>query len=81
MKISNKIVWISLIVLTIASFLTSKEGLANKTTIITIVLLSSIKFLSIGFQFMELKHAHKFWKIFFSGIILFYMVVVYSITL
>ena len=81
MKITNKKIWLVLVILTIASFITSKEGFVKDTSLIIIVILSAFKFISIGFQFMELKHAHIFWQIFFSGIIIFYVILVFSISL
>jgi hypothetical protein len=35
----------------------------SKGIVITIVLLSLIKFLLVGFQFMEMKQAHIVWKV------------------
>ncbi|MGB0807030.1 MAG: cytochrome C oxidase subunit IV family protein [Salibacteraceae bacterium] len=57
---SNTGVWISLIVLLTISTLFAEQGL--DFAIYIIVTFSSIKFISISFQFMEVKNAHPAWK-------------------
>jgi hypothetical protein len=39
---------------------------SNKAVVSTIVALAMVKFLTVAFQFMELKEAHRFWKILLS---------------
>lgn len=50
-----------MLVLTIATALTA-QFVVGKTAAMIILLLASIKFLLVAFQFMELKKAHPFWK-------------------
>ncbi|WP_341216532.1 cytochrome C oxidase subunit IV family protein [uncultured Wocania sp.] len=64
------ITWIILIVLTITSALVSK--LESKYVVLIILILSTLKFFGIAFQFMEIKKAHLFWKIIIVGFILFF---------
>lgn len=61
---SLNIVYIALIVLTLAASLLSGSGISTGV-VIAIVLISIIKFIAVGFEFMELKHAHSFWKVLF----------------
>jgi len=51
-----------LIILTIITAFFSNHFGDFKYIIFTILLLSSIKFLLVVFNFMELRHAHPFWK-------------------
>lgn len=54
-------------------FIALISGLAlSKPIVATIVVVSVIKFLLVGFQFMELKIAHNFWK---------YIFVIYSVVI
>ncbi len=51
-----------LIVLTLVTALISNADLFSHDIILLILFLSSIKFLLVAFQFMELKKANSFWK-------------------
>ncbi|WNH14257.1 cytochrome C oxidase subunit IV family protein [Thalassobellus suaedae] len=68
MKNTATLTWVILIMLTITSALISK--LESKYIVLTILILSALKFLGIAFQFMELKKANAFWK----GIIIGFVV-------
>ncbi len=57
---NNKTTWLILISLTIIGFVFSESSLTGLALIITA--LYGVKFLGIGFQFMELKKAHTIWK-------------------
>ena len=59
------ITWIILLVLTITSALFSR--LENDYIILVILILASLKFLGITFQFMEMKKAHILWKALIIG--------------
>lgn len=61
------ITWIILIVLTITSALVSK--LESKYVVLIILILSTLKFFGIAFQFMEIKKAHVFWKTLIIGFV------------
>jgi len=74
----NTIFWILLVTLICVSTLFSENGFENAFLVITG--LSVIKFLSVMFQFVEVKHAHIVWKlvsilfvlVYFVGIIVLY---------
>ncbi len=53
--------WIILVVLTVISGLSSSEN--SSTVTILILIMASIKFVLVSFNFMELVKAHSFWKI------------------
>ncbi len=59
---ANLITWLALISLTVTGYFFSDSTLSGRTLALLILLLYGIKFLSIGFQFMELKKAHPAWK-------------------
>lgn len=67
-----------LIILTIITAFFSNHFGNFKYIIFTILFLSSIKFLLVVFNFMELKHAHSLWK---SLIIMFLIIFVGIITI
>jgi len=60
MKNRTIIVWVILVLLTIAVGVISSLSLSNAA--IVIIVLSVIKFIGVSFYFMELKKAHVFWK-------------------
>lgn len=61
MKNKLTITYIILVLLTILSTLISGTSL-SMTIVIGIVAISVIKFILVGWEFMELKQAHTFWK-------------------
>ncbi|MEZ5038157.1 MAG: cytochrome C oxidase subunit IV family protein [Chitinophagales bacterium] len=65
MQKSFLITYIILIVLTILSPFLSTYVIA-KPIVYLIIIFSITKFLLVGYQFMELKHAHSFWKAIFT---------------
>ena len=73
---SNIITWILLIALTVAAYMFSEGNLSGNTLVLFIMAITIIKFTSIGFQFVELKHAHMAWKVLFIGFILLFSVLV-----
>ena len=58
---TNTILWLALILMITLSYFFSEKHIQNAAIFIGVA--SVIKFLSVGFQFMETKHAHNFWKI------------------
>jgi Prokaryotic Cytochrome C oxidase subunit IV len=70
MKMNSKLTWIVLIILTIGSALISK--LNSNYAVLTILVFSSLKFLGIAFEFMELKKAHLFWKTMVVGFLIIF---------
>lgn len=74
---SNIIVWIGLVLFTLLTFYSS-EALFTGTQLVLILMgIVTIKFLGIGFQFIELKKAHATWKVLFTGFILFFVLLVF----
>jgi uncharacterized membrane protein YobD (UPF0266 family) len=57
----NTIIWVLLVVLICVSTAFAENGFTNAFLIITS--LSVVKFLSVMFQFVEVKHAHIVWKL------------------
>ncbi|WP_456375956.1 cytochrome C oxidase subunit IV family protein [Lutibacter sp.] len=55
------IVWVILVLLTVAVGVISSLPLSN--AVVIILGLSVIKFIGVSFYFMELKKAHIFWKV------------------
>lgn len=66
------ITWIILIILTIVSALISK--IESTYIVLTILILSALKFFGIAFQFMELKKAHPLWKVSIIGFIIIFVI-------
>lgn len=71
MKLNHQKALILLYILTIASALVSKFYF-GWTAFVTVILgLSTLKFMLVAFQFMEMKKANGFWKF----MIIFYLVI------
>lgn len=64
---SRRITWVILIVLTWFSYLSAQSSI-GKSSIIALLILVVAKCILVGFQFMELRKAHLFWKIAFLSI-------------
>lgn len=64
---------IFLIILTIITAVFSVNFNQFKFVVIIILVLSSIKFLIVSFQFMELKKANTFWKILISSFLIIFI--------
>lgn len=60
MKKENVYTWLFLIVLTLSSVLFSTHN--GHSAVYILLGLAVVKFISVAFQFMELKKAHVFWK-------------------
>ena len=71
---STKTLFVLIILTIIVGVLSSFEAV-NKNLFILILGLSSVKFLLVAFQFMELKKAHVAWKI----ILVIYLLIFLSI--
>jgi lipopolysaccharide export LptBFGC system permease protein LptF len=59
---ANLITWLVLISLTVTGYFFSGSTRSGSALALLILTLFGIKFLSIGYQFMELKKAHPAWK-------------------
>jgi hypothetical protein len=57
----NTIIFISLIGLILASFFIAEAKISNFS--LSVVAISTVKFIAVLFQFVELKNAHLVWKL------------------
>lgn len=57
----NTFCWIFMIALILISFYVAESKIAN--IFFTVIILAGIKFITIAFQFIEVKHSHLVWKI------------------
>ena len=62
MKTELSKTFVLLLILTFATIIIFNLPLVHSLKVILILVLFSLKFLSVAFQFMELKKAHVFWK-------------------
>lgn len=70
MQKSLTLTWIALVSLTfISASFAQWEG---RYTVVIILALSALKFIGIAFQFMEIKNAHRFWKIIILAFVLIF---------
>jgi len=75
MKLTHQTTLILLYILTTATALVSTYLYGWKFFVFTILSLSAIKFMLVAFDFMEMKKAHPFWKVF----IVFYVLIFVSV--
>ena len=73
----NTITWILLVGLICASMLFSENG--NSYSFLIITVLSIIKFITVMFQFVEVKHAHITWKIVSITFVLIYFIGIWTL--
>jgi len=74
-------VWIVLIILTFLEYTFAELQVPAIVAFAVIIIASFIKYLGVAFEFLELKHAHSFWKfiavtiviVFLSTITLIYL--------
>jgi cytochrome c oxidase subunit 4 len=66
------IVWLMLVVLTIATFCIGEEGLSGKHVMITLLVIALIKSQIVANYFMDLRNSKLIWR----GIMLGYFVIV-----
>ncbi len=64
------IVWVFLVALTIIGYLSSTHVVGEKTLVLVLLVIGAVKFFGVGFQFMDLKKAHFFWK---SGLVVSFL--------
>lgn len=76
MNRTDTLLWLLLIGLTLFAYFSAESNLSNSTLVLFLVGATSIKFLGVGFQFMEMKKAHLFWKLAFVAMLLAYAIVV-----
>jgi len=80
MNKTNLLTWIGLVTFTLLTFYFSDSAFSGKNLAIIVMGIAAIKFLGIGFQFMELKKANSAWKAIFIGfvVVLSSLVVVFA---
>ena len=69
----NTIVWIALVILIVLSSIFSETEF--KYSFLLIVAFAIVKFLSVCFQFIEVKNAHLIWKIVTILFVLSYFII------
>ncbi len=69
-------IWIILVVLTIVEYTFSEISTYSKLAFFGIIIASFIKYIGVAFQFLELKHAHPFWKSFSIIIVLLFITII-----
>jgi len=67
--------WIALIVLTAVEYAFSEISISTKIAFFGIMIASFIKYIGVAFEFLELKHAHPFWKSFSVIIVLLFITI------
>ncbi|HHO55353.1 MAG TPA: hypothetical protein ENK21_03120 [Trueperaceae bacterium] len=74
----NTITWLVLVLLTLFGYFMAEGSSLAKPVVFGLVLAATaIKFLSVGFQFLDLKEAHLAWRILFLGFILIFAVAMF----
>jgi len=74
----NTITWIILLLLTIFGFFIAEGSSLSKSIILGLILSATvIKFLAVGFQFIDLKEAHIAWRVLFVVFILLFVTVIF----
>jgi hypothetical protein len=80
MKKGNLVLWFLLVLLTLITYYSSENYFTGKILVAVLMGIVIIKFLGIGFQFIELKDAHPVWKVLFTGFILLFSLLVLIIS-
>ena len=77
----NTLLWLCMLALAILVFWIA-EGSDINSGLVTLLILgvALVKFLGIGFQFMELKNAHLTWKVLFSIFILTEIILIWAVS-
>jgi len=70
---SLTIIWVLLVVLTIVEYSFAEISMPTKVMFFGIMGASLLKYIGVAFEFLELKHAHGFWKFFTVFIVLAFM--------
>lgn len=73
---SNIFVWVGLVAFTLLTFYSSEAIFSGTQLALILMGIVVVKFTGIGYQFIELKHAHTVWKVLFVGFILFFSLLV-----
>lgn len=74
MKTETITTWAFLLILTISAALFS--NMSGKYVVYILLFLAALKFISVAFQFMELKKAHIFWKIMILSFLVAFILII-----
>lgn len=80
MQRANVILWVALVLFTLLTFYFSEYQFSGTNLVLVLMGIVIIKFLGIGFQYVELKDAAPVWKVLFTGFILLFAVLVIAFT-
>ncbi len=76
MNKKDLILWITLVGLTLLGYFSSESAIGKPMLVFALLAVTAIKFLGVGFQFMELKKAHAFWKVSFVAFFVLFGILV-----
>lgn len=77
----NTITWVFLVLLTIFGYFMAEGSSLSTSIVLALVLVATaIKFLTVGFQFLDLKEAHIAWRILFVVFILLFLTAIFFLT-
>ncbi len=76
----NTVSWILLVLLTLSGYLISEKSVTIGALPLLLILgATAIKYLTVGFQFLDLKHAHVGWRIIFSTLVFLFLLLIFVI--
>ena len=79
MNRKDVLLWLALVVLTITTYYFSENQLTGMALVIGLMIIAAIKFLGIGFRYMELYRAHRLWQVLFVGFCVVFGVLVLAL--
>ncbi len=68
--------WLALIILTLIGYFSSSAEMEKRALLLSLLAVTIIKFTGVGFQFMELKKAHTFWKVSLVSLLAIYTLLI-----
>jgi len=80
MNKKDLILWVLLITLTLVGYFSSITEMGKMTLILSLLTVTIVKFIGIGFQFMALKKAHIFWKVGLVSLLGIYVLLVFMLS-
>lgn len=80
MSKKDLILWVVLITLTLVGYFSSITEMEKMTLILSLLVVTIVKFIGVGFQFMELKKAHIFWKVSLVALLSVYVLLVFMVS-
>jgi len=74
----NTISWFLLVLLTLSGYLVSEQSVSIGLLPLLLILgATAIKYFTVGFQFLDLKHAHVAWKIIFIALVSLFLLLIF----